>query len=610
LGTAKRFVRALLAPGRSGRRRLLVLYALGLIPALALALLQPVWGRSDEAAQFDVVAQYAHGVYPKLGVTTITPQTLAIDEATGVYSWDAASPPPVVSDATFGPIPHGLSVWPARLWAQRHLWEYSYEALQPPVYYALATPAWLIGNSLGGTWGAVYALRVFSALVLALLVPLVYLLALEVLPRRPRLAVAAALATGFLPGLLLNGTAFDNDTGAVVAGAAILLLCFRGWRSGWTMSRALVLGLACGIGFLIKPDVAGLAPAVAISLLHGVGGTAASPVRRRIVHAAITGVTAGLCVAPWLVANAIVYGSPTTAAAGQLLNTGLGVGGLVSLRQWLLMSLVNVNVTFFGGEFPSPPGVVFTCLVGALLVLCAAVAGWRRRRGRGGRAPDPEVRDALGLLAFAVLGCVVLGFLLPALSNTSYLTPGRYIFPAAGAGMILIVAVLANGRLAERERAAVLGLLIAAELAVALALPSAIPAPGHTGPEQPPASAPISHLAARATYAGLTVQVDQRAQQSGGAWVHVTVTDTGPTAVDWDPMPNVWVGNLIVGAGDYTTSSPLPETLLSGQTVQGWIHLLPYSGQSVGSAAIALSFTNVAADGYTVVGNLGLRLPR
>jgi hypothetical protein len=592
-------------------RRLLALYVAGLVPALVLALAQPVWGRSDEAAQFDVVAQYAHGVYPKLAVTTIQPDTLAIDEATGVYGWNAASEPPLPADATFGSVPRPLSGWPARLWAGRHLWQYSYEALQPPVYYAIATPAWIVGNSIGGAWGAVYALRIFSALVLALMVPLVYLLAAEALPERPRVAVASALATGLLPGLLLNGAAFDNDTGAAVAGTVILLLCFRGWRRGWSGRRAAGLGLAVGIGILIKPDIIGLAPAIAIAFLHGRAGRPPRPLGRRLAYGILTVGTATACVAPWIVSNLVIYGSPATASAGQLLNTALAVGQGVSVWQWLFRSLANVPLTFFGGEFPSPPGVAFTMFVGALLTLAGVGAAWRHLRGAVAR--DREVvtgsRDAAGLLACAVVGCFGMGLALPLLSNTSYLTPGRYLYPAAGAVTILLALAVAGGWQSSVPRRAVFAVLMAAEVAAALALPGAIPAPGHTGAQKPSSSAVINDIAARGGYAGLGVRVDHDAWWSGDLlWVHVVVTNSRAGAVDWDPMPEVWVGGQVVAEGDYTNSSALPATLVGGEVAQGWIELVPTARVAIGSRPVVLLFTNVAADGYRNVGDLAVRI--
>jgi len=53
------------------RRQFAIAYAVALVPCLALAIGQPVWSRVDEAAHYDVIAQYAAGVYPRDATTTL-----------------------------------------------------------------------------------------------------------------------------------------------------------------------------------------------------------------------------------------------------------------------------------------------------------------------------------------------------------------------------------------------------------------------------------------------------------------------------------------------------------------------------------------------------------
>ena len=46
------------------RHSLMVAYLFALIPSIACAFMQPVWSIVDESDHFDLVTQYAHGVYP------------------------------------------------------------------------------------------------------------------------------------------------------------------------------------------------------------------------------------------------------------------------------------------------------------------------------------------------------------------------------------------------------------------------------------------------------------------------------------------------------------------------------------------------------------------
>ena len=113
-----------------------------------MALGQPVWSRVDEAAHYDVIAQFAAGIYPRDALTTIRPETLDVMRRTGVYGF-VVDNTYVQPDPGFQAMPDGLNDAEHVLWIRRHGYEYSYEAFQPPLYYALALPAWLEMRSAG-----------------------------------------------------------------------------------------------------------------------------------------------------------------------------------------------------------------------------------------------------------------------------------------------------------------------------------------------------------------------------------------------------------------------------------------------------------------------------
>src|SRR5205823_15105714 len=116
----------------------------------------------------------------------------------------------------------------------RHGWQFSYEAFQPPLYYVAALPAWLIGHTIGGPLGAVYAVRVFDALLAALLAPMAMLIALRIWPMRDRAGWAAAVLSAILPGVALNLTSVTNDVLVSVLGGACILVAING---SWTRGR-------------------------------------------------------------------------------------------------------------------------------------------------------------------------------------------------------------------------------------------------------------------------------------------------------------------------------------------------------------------------------------
>ena len=285
------------------RRRLLLAYAIGLMPALAIALGQPVWSRVDEAAHYDVIAQYAAGVYPRDSVTTIRPETLEVMERTGVYGFvvDNAYARPDVSTG-FHAIPSGLADSAHVLWIRRHGFQYSYEAFQPPLYYLSALPAWVVGKAVGGSLGAVYAVRIFDALLAALLAPLSMLIALRLWPANAAAAWTAAVLAVVLPGVPLNLTSITNDGLVSVLGATCILVAIDG---RWTWRRIALTGALLGAALLTKTTAVALVPAIALALL---GKSRAGGLRPLVWGGAVTAVL----FVPWLMSNLAIYGELIT----------------------------------------------------------------------------------------------------------------------------------------------------------------------------------------------------------------------------------------------------------------------------------------------------------
>ncbi|TMC90314.1 MAG: hypothetical protein E6J12_07570, partial [Chloroflexi bacterium] len=391
------------------------------MPALVMAVAQPVWSRVDEAAHFDVIAQYASGVYPHDSVTTIRPETLDVMQRTGVYGFivDNAYAKPDVP-AEFSTMPAALSPAAQVLWIRRHGWQFSYEAFQPPLYYVAALPAWLIGRTIGGPIGAVYAVRVFDALLAALLAPMAMLIALRIWPTRHAAGWAAAALTALMPGVALNLTSVTNDVLVSVLGGACILVAISG---SWTRGRVVTAGLLLGAALLTKTTAVALAPALAYALLdvRRSGG-----VRQLLAGFAL----AAGCIGPWLVSNVMVYGE------------------LISTREQLVMaafpprtsdpgfwgvSTLHSYVTFWTGDpFLSVPGAVALALVAALLSGLALAGLWRARRS------SEVVRAALRITALAAAGAAVVAVSSPILA--AFDAPGRLAYVGL-AGVTALVAI-------------------------------------------------------------------------------------------------------------------------------------------------------------------------
>jgi len=151
-----------------------------------------------------------------------------------------------------------------------------YEAWQPPLYYLLAVPAYVLPHTEAGR---IRALRVFDVALGGLTVLVVYLAAREVLVRRP-LLVAIRLAPGArawlalaVPGVLVGipmftamSAAINNDALANLFGAALTAALLWTLSARPTLRLAVALGVLLGLALLTKMTLAAFVLLVPASL--------------------------------------------------------------------------------------------------------------------------------------------------------------------------------------------------------------------------------------------------------------------------------------------------------------------------------------------------------
>jgi len=553
------------------------------MPALLMALTQPIWSRVDEAQHTDFIIQLSHGTYPLADRTVVDPETLRVMQSTGVYRFESSGSYPAPDVTDLGPPPAGMSAHANAVWMSRHLWQLSYESAQTPGYYVLMLPAWWIADGLGGTVVAVYVMRVINALLIALLAPMAVVVAWRLAPGRPEVAALAALFAALLPGLALNATRVGNDALGAVLGGAAVVLAIRWTGGAWTARRALLLGLALGAGVLVKLTVLGLAPAVAVAMLWPGGGV--TP-RRRVVLLVLAGAVAALCLGIWFVINLQLYGVPVPSARTNRLSI---IPPMSFDLRYIPFDLAFFVVSYWSGEplgaLPLAAGFV---MLGSLIAVIAIV-GLVRQRVSGS-----PVYVALA----AIAGMLAVALLLPATAAFQFAGPGRYEYPALPA----IAALLAIGLTAALARAfarralggmyavAAAGILVAGALGLAA---EATPAGQDVSP---PGAVAIS---SSSTLRGVAITIDRVAFESG-TWIHVIVTNSRSDEVEWNPAA------VVSGvAADYERSTHLPGDIDPGQTVSGWIYA-PVDART--SQLLEVRFRDVAVDDYASVGDLVLQL--
>jgi hypothetical protein len=558
------------------------------VPALALAFGQPVWSRVDEAAHYDVIAQYAAGVYPHDAVTTIRPETLEVMRETDVYGFvvDGAFARPDVTNG-FQTVPPGLSPAAHVLWIRRHGFQFSYEAYQPPLYYLAALPAWIIGDRVGGAIGAVYAVRVFDALLASLLVVMALLICLRLWPLNNRVALTAALVTAVLVGRVLNLTSVTNDVLTSVLGAACILVAISG---RWTNKRAILLGVLIGAAMLTKITSIGLAPGLAVALMQQRRGGGPKAI-------VLSAIAACVCFIPWLGANLAMYGELTPIR--EQLEMSAFPARSTDLSIWFVSSLHGF-VTFWTGEpfllLPGAPALAFVALFLCALALAGLVHAWRQRL--------PEIsRDTLVVLGVAALGAWAVSLSSPILA--SFNAPGRLAYIGLGAVMALFVAGLQVELRSPLLRRAVIGVFAAVSvLGLALLIYPAAPLPTNPGH---PVVARAQALHAGGGLGGLRVEAQTCAVDvAGDAWLALDLVNEGDRPVEWTQSVEIDSNGRPIATSDFHRSTQLPEALPAGSKYSGWFWVGPGSKlQHLGDTTILLR--QVAADDYQQIGTLTIR---
>ena len=565
-----------------------------------MALTQPVWSRIDEAPNADFIVQLSHGVYPVADATPIAPETMAVLRDEGFFSplhpsayGEVDGPPPDPTDRD--PIPPGLSDRANAVWMSRHIWTLSRESDQTPIYYLAMAPVWWTADRIGGTYAAIYVIRVLGALIVATLAPMAVALARMIAPARPEIAALAAVFAVLLPGLDLNGPRISNDGLAAALGGVFVLLavCHAGTR--WTWRRALLMGLVLGLGLMTKLTLAGLFPALVVSASWPAPGTRW---RSRLAWLAVSGAVAVACLVPWFLLNLHLYGELTPGVHATRLQDGLP-GSLTPT--YVGADLATFLVTWWSGEpWGTLPLALAFVVLGVLLALTAPVALvnlWT------GRSPG-EVKGRLAVIAAAVVGMMLAALSLPATTRFAFEGHGRFAYAAAAGAAVLwalgLSAVLKSAPV-RRAVAALYAVVVVVMLGASAASYHAAPLPS-PGPGAPPAGAAMTSVSASGRLQSVTISVDEVALDAAGrvTWFEVTVDNASSVEVDWPGVPDVSMDGRPVTV-DYLRSTHMPGDVDPGRTITGWVRVaIDPAAVHPGDHAL-LRFQDVAVDTYRTV---------
>ena len=286
-----------MAPAQLERAGFWLILAGYLLVGALYALFTPAWQAPDEPAHYNYIRQLAEqGCCPR-----IEPG-----------DWDSAALAQLTS-ARFAP--EHLHLLPS----------VQYEDHQPPLYYLLAAPIYQLGQ------GALIPLRLFSVLLGAGVVALSFVIARELLPAQPQLALAVMALVAFLPQHVAMLAAVNNDALAELLVALCLLWMLRyldadaaadtrsglGERAGGSLYYSpWAAGLLVGAAFVTKLTIYFLALLLPLAIwLRWRGGRnrgLRELARAWAIFALVAGVIGGL----WCLRNAQIYTFPDILALG------------------------------------------------------------------------------------------------------------------------------------------------------------------------------------------------------------------------------------------------------------------------------------------------------
>src|SRR6266849_3114334 len=227
----------------------------------------PFFSNVDEDLHFDLIIQYSHARPPRTfdllkeeTLTWIVPY--ASPEFLATPDQFPGAKPPQPSWKQSGP-----EVEP-EIAATKAAWstEVNFESSQPPLYYALASVWWRIGQRIGLTGiQALYWIRFLNVPLIAIVVWLGYVTARTIAPENSTLRIGVPLLLAFIPQNVFY--AINNDVLSPICFGA-LFLCVLQWLRAKTpsLSFGALTGVAMAFPIIRQKPRAALAVFAALIL--------------------------------------------------------------------------------------------------------------------------------------------------------------------------------------------------------------------------------------------------------------------------------------------------------------------------------------------------------
>ncbi len=375
-----------------------------LVAGTLYAMLTPNWQAPDEPAHYN----YIHYLATKTGFPELV--SSCYDQA-------------YLNELTSRRFPADLSINSV-----------CYEFHQPPVYYLLARPFFILSD------GLLVMLRLVSVMVGAGVIVMAFFIAHTIFPDRDAIAYGTMAFVAFVPMHIAILASVNNDSLAELILAIILYLLVRRLHSSQMVSvkNDLLLGLVLGVGLLTKTTVYIAVPIIAAELwleAKTIKGQQNQLGWSYLLKHAVNIYGLAIIVAvPWYIRNATIYGGfdilglarHDEIVVGQLRTADLltDIGGITYAGNFITTTFHSFWGQFGWMAVPMDNRTYLLLTVLTLVALSGLVAFWISSSTSSLSAVQ---RNALIIMALTVL-LMILGYGWYNLTFVQF--QGRYLFPS------------------------------------------------------------------------------------------------------------------------------------------------------------------------------------
>lgn len=219
-----------------------------------------------------------------------------------------------------------------------------------PLYYAPATVPYYVSG--GTVLDRLWAVRMFSVLLIALAAAFAFLAAKELVPRPSWCAPVAGLAVALQPMFAHIGSGVQNDSMLIAVAAVVIYLVIRAFKRGLTPWLAAGTGAMLALGYAVKPGMAGFVPAVVVGIAYLTFSARGGPREQRLrAGAAFAGALVAVGLVDLALFGATGSGTASTLVSGSRTQPFTISGAVTYFWQFFLPDLPLMKDWFPG----SPP---------------------------------------------------------------------------------------------------------------------------------------------------------------------------------------------------------------------------------------------------------------